>query len=499
MPDSLAAHLAAHGVHARRLRPLVALLCRGWQPLDALVRDTAVPRRTVEDLLTACGDDVERDGPRWRVKPERAPEYRRLAEPPPAPDDEALRAALADYLAGVPKPRRALDHVQADLDTMLRRARWLDGTYDLVGAHLLCVGDHDLTALAACTTRPGLTATVVDVDEDLLAYVDATARARGLPVRCLHADFRLGLPPGATGCADLVFTDPPYTPEGMRLFLARGVQALRGPDGRLLAAYGHSDRAPALGWKTQREILGLGLVMEAVLPGFNRYLGAQAVGSAAALYVLHPTSRARDSAEAATKDQAATIYTHGPQSLESGAPDGSARAALLELSGADRVLGPGWAEPTRLSGPLAHDLSADPGAWLVRTLLAAPRRPVWALVPNNHPDIADQRGQQAIQSLLAAKYRLAFRRSVPDGAHAVVVATPTPAEGVVAALLDRVHGKLGNVWREALIRARGDLTKREARDLVAELAPDPADLTERLIDLPRHRIAEILTAAGGGA
>ncbi|MDQ3579921.1 MAG: putative methyltransferase, partial [Actinomycetota bacterium] len=62
----IARHLADHGIHARRLRALIGLLCAGGQTLDALIRAVAVPRRTVEDLLAACGDDVERDGSTWR-------------------------------------------------------------------------------------------------------------------------------------------------------------------------------------------------------------------------------------------------------------------------------------------------------------------------------------------------------------------------------------------------------------------------------------------------
>ena len=474
---SLTEFLAARGVHARALRPAVELLAAGWQPLEALVRATGVPRRTVEELL-ACGD-VDADERVWRLRPGVAvPEVG-----PPASLD-----GLADVLAGVPKPLRALDHVQADAATMERRARWLDETYELAGAHLVCVGDHDLTALAACMARPSLSATVVDVDERLLAYVERVAAERGLAVRCLHADFRFGLPPSVIGSADLVFTDPPYTPEGMRLFLARGAQALR-PGGRVVAAYGYSPLAPALGLKVQREVLGLGLVFEAVLPGFNRYHGAQAVGSAADLYVLQPTSATANLA--ATAASATAIYTHGPQSLESTATEGAPLAAVLRLSGASALTPPDWSDPYRGSGPLAFDLTPDPGPWLARVLLAAPRTPVAALVANNHPDIADQAGQRALSALVAAKFALTFHRSVPDGKHAVVTADPVAPSGVAGALLERPHGKLANIWREALIRESGGaLTKREARARVAELAPDLHD--ERLIDLPRHRIAAVL-------
>ncbi|HVK22444.1 MAG TPA: bis-aminopropyl spermidine synthase family protein [Actinokineospora sp.] len=488
MADSLETFLTDRGVHSRPLRHLLAQLSTGPRALDELIRAAAVPRRTVEDLLAAAG--AQRDGDTWSADVD--PSLHAAL-----PTTPGLRDSLAGYLAGVPAPQRALDHVQADLDTMVRRAEWLDETYYLPGAHLVCVGDHDLTALAACTARPDLRATVVDLDEALLEYIDTTARARGLDIRCLHADFRFGVPPLE---ADLVFTDPPYTPEGMRLFLARAIESLRGPEGRIVVAYGYSERNPALGLKVQQEVLRLGLVFEAVLPGFNRYLGAQAVGSASDLYVLQPTARSAKLAES-VRDAGTAIYTHGPQSIEAAGTDPAAVAALLRLTRGDGTeqpdtRHPGWSEPVKATRPVAYDLTADPGPWLARTLLAGPPVRVGALVGNNHPDITDQRGQLALRDLVDGKYRLTFHRSTPDGKHAVVVAEPVDSDGVRAELLRRAHGKLGNVWREALIKADRELTKREAKDRVAELWPDESDLAARLIDLPRHRVAAILTAAG---
>ncbi|MFC5290963.1 bis-aminopropyl spermidine synthase family protein [Actinokineospora guangxiensis] len=472
---SLTSFLAARGVHARAFHPIIGLLAADWQPLDELVRASALPRRTVEDLL-ACEDVESRDG-RWR-----------LAAPVPAIPERASLDGMATVLKNVPRPLRALDHVQADLATVRKRAEWLDDTYALTGAHLVCVGDHDLTALAACMARPTLRATVIDVDDRLLEYVDTVATSLGLPIRCLHADFRFGLPPAVAGTADLVFTDPPYTPEGMRLFLARAVQALRGPEGRVIAAYGYSKLAPTLGLKVQREILSLGLVTEAVLPAFNRYHGAQAVGSAADLYVLQPTS--------STPTQATTptaIYTHGPQSLEATTTAPEAVGALLAKSGATTLTPPDWTSPYP-RGPLAFDLTPDPGPWLSRVLLAAPRTPVTALVANNHPDTTNQAAQESLKSLLANKFTLTFHRSTPTNKHAVITATPLPATTSAADLLNRPHGKLANIWREALIKhAPTPLTKRDARARVSTLAPNLTD--ERLIDLPRHQVAHVLTTA----
>lgn len=529
VPPAVTDHLATLGVHGRPARLALRLLVDGWQPLAELIRLTALPRRSVEELLAALDADLDRDGGAYRVRPAMAGAYHSIAADaadaqPTNPltgkqDDDPVLAALAGDIAGGPPPTPAMDHVPADPETVLRRAQWLESRYLLDGARLVFLGDHDLTSLAACALRPELAVTVVDLDERVLEYVDRLAAERGYDIRCRHADLRFGLPPAATGWADLVFSDPPYTPEGMALFAARGVEALRDPatEGRLVLAYGYSSRSPALGLKVQQELHRLGLVFEAVLPGFHRYHGAQAIGSAADLYVCQPTARSRNSTpgrSAASRSAGRTaIYTHGPQSVESisETPDGGIAAgsvaALREhaAAGGFRVLDrkPGWTRPlqARAGESVAMSLTADPGPWLLRTLLAANADRLALLVANNHPDITTERAQRSIAELAGRKYRLRFLRSTPGPAEAIVLATAVPAEELAAGdrtantLLHKAHGTLGNVWREALISSSGgQLTKNQARELVAGTAPPRVDLGARLIDLPRHQIDDLLAA-----
>src|SRR6266498_3775473 len=201
---------------------------------------------------------------------------RRLGDPPRAgrgvPRPVRVRATAA-YHAGRPagapvggQPRAA------------RRGKAAGRGSTAAAAHAGPRAGH--AGLGAALANPGLSVTVVDLDEGLLEYVDAQAGARGLDVRCLYGDLRLGLPPSARGSADLVFTDPPYTPEGVGLFLARGLEGLRDREhGRLVLAYGYGGQ-PGLGAKVQQVVYGLHLAYEAVLPGFNRYDGAEAVGAA---------------------------------------------------------------------------------------------------------------------------------------------------------------------------------------------------------------------------
>ncbi|QFZ23152.1 bis-aminopropyl spermidine synthase family protein [Saccharothrix syringae] len=514
--EPVRALLNARGVHARKLRRVLDLLVEDWHPLAELVRLPAVPRRTVQELLTAIGDDLETSGDRHRVAPAKAADYaafgaREVLADPLAElvrqHPEQLRAIAAD-IADVPPPLAALDHVQATAETALRRALWLDAGYDLTGRTLLCLGDHDLTSLAVCAVNPEVSVVVVDVDDRLLEHIDTRAAERGRPVRTLHADFRFGLPPAALESADLVFSDPPYTPEGMALFTGRAIECLADlGTGRVLLAHGFSDRTPALGLKVQQELQKLGVVFEAILPAFHRFEGAQAIGSAADLYVCRPTRRTT-AAQPKT-----TIYTHGPQSVEATGPGSQALAALVDLaprpesSPPPKPRQPGWAEPVgKGAASLAVDLSGDPGPWLLRTLLACSPGRMAALVPNNHPDVASERGQRGLVSLVDTRFKLKFLRSTPDGKHCVVVADQVLAGTLdagglaVREVLMRAHGKLGNVWREALVTAsRGQLTKREARDRVAAHATDEDDLELRLIDLPRHRIAALLPAVRASA
>lgn len=491
--DAVAGFVAEAGIGGRRLRQVIARLTESPARVEDLVRDFAVPRRSVEALLRAAGEDLHTGAEGVMLREDACPRYRgrfgfsRLRE-------RREVSGLERLIAAAPASDQALDHVSATAETAARRAVWLDETFDLAGAHLLCVGDHDLTSLAVAMVNPDVRISVVDVDDRLLRYI-AEQSPRDLPIDCWHADLRFGLPPALAGSADLIFTDPPYTPEGVQLFLGRGAQALRDRvNGRLVMAYGYSPLTPALGLKVQRAVLDLDLALEAMLPSFNRYHGAQAVGSASDLYVCRPTTHTWQILDRRLSKVAVNIYTHGGQSLE---------AAAASLPGALRA----W--EVLSGGPRPReaatvDLGGDPGPWLLRALLALNSGSATLLVPNRHPDLADAAGQAALREIVGAKWTLRFRRSTPGPQQAIVEATAnstststeagTGGDGAAHWLLTHAHGKVGNVLREALLRADGGLTREQARATAAELVGRPAWLDARLLDLPRHAVAAIVRA-----
>lgn len=498
--DGLNALLTSAGADSRRLRHALALLCDGqWRTLPELVRRSATSRRSIEALLRVV--ELERRGDSMRVPLTHTPGYQELLAltPPPAdpvehllPHYQEILAELDRLIAAAPRPKAEYDHVSATPETVLRRALLLGARFWLPGARLLLVGDHDLTSLAVRMIHPETEVTVVDIDDRVLGYLDE----QRLGVHTRWADLRLGLPASVRD-HDLALTDPPYTPEGVGLFVARAVEGVR-EDGRVLLAYGVSERTPMLALKTQQSLAALNLTYEAIYPDFNRYFGAEAIGSAADLYVLRPTSKAKPAVAARVERHATAIYTHGPQSIESSA--GSTAPTGFDAGRWDLLVGD-W--PKEIDLP-----RAQLGTWLAKPYLGAQQRVAvavpagleaalprlllagrgslvraWlATAPAGLDDLA--RLLDPLYTLSAAGTSvIATRRAQPE----------EPAAAIVWKLLDRAHGKLVNTWREALIAAarRGgaELTKNQARALIAEAAPWAEGLSA--VEAPLGRLAAL--------
>ncbi|NYD49691.1 putative methyltransferase [Actinomadura luteofluorescens] len=497
----------------RRVHAALSLLAdRRWRTLGELVRETGAPRRSVESLL--AGLSLEHTGgDRFRLTPEQGAEiaeslrtgYRPLDPADPVghllPEYAAVVERVAGLIERAPRARHVLDHVSATPETVVRRALLLGARFWLPGTRLLCVGDHDLTSLAVGLVHPGVQTTVVDVDERILAYIDERAAELGLDVRTRWADLRLGLPASAVEYADLAVTDPPYTPEGVGLFVARAVQGLRDQgQGRVLLAYGASDRTPMLALKVQQALQDLNLVSEAVYPDFNSYFGAEAIGSRADLYVLRPTGKSLPAAAARADRFATAIYTQGPQAVEARTAEG----ASPDVAGLHPdVLVGDWRKQVlpqvprvRLTTWLAKPYAArvrhaavalPPGleTALVRVLLATRAEHVRVFLSEAPGDLADEAAS------LAAVYELTRRGSAVEAVR-TPSSTGDQTQRIVRAILDRAHGKVANVWRDALLDAHAGLTKRQARAIVADAAPWARDVT--LLELPLHRLRDLPTA-----
>jgi len=534
---------AAWGTELGRVRRLVAVLLDGdWHPVGELVGATATSRRSVAEVLRRLEPWVELDpgGDRARVGDQAlaalAAAFQAGEAPAPGPE-EAVEASMTAIMGGLPAPVRHLDHVPATPATAARRAHFLAERFDLGGARVLCLGDHDLTSLALLHVAPRAEVAVVDVDERVLGYVDAVARGRGWRVRTVFADLRVELPRSLAGRFDLVFSDPPYTQAGVRLFLRRGLEALRRSEfARVLFCYGFGERQPALGLKVQAVVQDLRLVAEAILPAFNRYLGAEAIGGASALYVCRPTRRTWPALRDAAAHADPRIYTHGEGAEEAalpplppaatlaleglagdrgelgltvagdGMPDGLGGQRALTLGAYLRDMGTAKGRPPFTASPhdgvVVANLWPHHGAYLPRLLLTGAAARLVVTTPKETMEVASLDPADPLARLLASTWRLRVHARGGGAAPAVLVAerapppTADPPGLVLRFLVDHRHAVLGNAWREALIAAAAaegrQVSKNQARQAIAA-GPLAPQLQSHLAELPVELLRLLVT------
>jgi N4-bis(aminopropyl)spermidine synthase len=422
---------------------------------------------------------------------------------------EAVLASVEHLVNDLPiRPIRHLDHVSATPLTCLKRSLFLAKNYDLGGATILLLGDHDLTSLALAQIVPSVAITVVDSDERILDYINVIAAQHGWTIRTLFADLRVALPRSVEASCDLVFTDPPYTTEGMRLFLARGLESLKPTSSaRLLFCYGFSERHPGLGLKVQSVLHDLHLVTEAILPHFNRYRGAHAIASSAALYICRPTRRSLPAAQALKVDP--RIYTQGKSAEETtmtvlpqGVVDTVKRLLAAQTPARVLLVGDSW--PTGLAstmetvslrgylrtlstrqqstrspyaGAVAVNLFPYYHAYLVRILLLSTAKQLIIAAADHAADsLFKANRDDPLRALIESSYRVVATERGSAARPGMVLLQPVRPEEANAvgwllhSLIDHPQAQLGNAWREALIawaaRQGCRLSKNEARRLI---------------------------------
>lgn len=216
-------------------------------------------------------------------------------------DPMSLLQDVADTLKSVfdsrPEVNVQLDQSHATLETSLRRAI-LCLRYNVVfNKQILFLGDDDLVSIALSLILKKLylrnhqtktVFTVIEIDERLLQYVDSVAESYQLPIEVHKVDLREPLANELLDSFDCFFTDPPYTIPGVKLFLSRGISALR-PEAKLPIFFSFGHKPPNFSLEMQRILTDMGLIIAEVIPDFNTYEGAEILGNKSQMFVLRTT------------------------------------------------------------------------------------------------------------------------------------------------------------------------------------------------------------------
>ena len=199
---------------------------------------------------------------------------------------ESFRA-WARYWEGRPTVDTTLDQSHGTLDTAFRRAAYIRDHDGLIGRRVLVLGDDDLVCLAlgALLGEEDGEVVVLELDERFVRYIRDIVGREHLHVRCLRHDLREPLPGELWDHFDVVATDPPYTLNGLGLFLSRAIDALRDARGRqAYLSFAHKS------WDEMREIQAslsrMGWTIQEILLRFNQYHGASVLGSTSQMFRL---------------------------------------------------------------------------------------------------------------------------------------------------------------------------------------------------------------------
>lgn len=215
---------------------------------------------------------------------------------------EKLSGIFSKYEKDRPKPDRNLDQFRATEDTALRRAMLLGNIPGISQKQILFLGDSDLTSIAFALFFKAKEITVVDIDRVLLRFIAEVAQKEGLPIDAFEHDLRNPLPKPKFKQYDISFFDPPFTTEAVNIWLVRAMEAtLSGGSNSdrkkpeflseklYFLSYGYTDRETERGLKIQKIITSLGLLIQEKIKDFNRYFGAESIGSKSDLYLIQPT------------------------------------------------------------------------------------------------------------------------------------------------------------------------------------------------------------------
>lgn len=184
-----------------------------------------------------------------------------------------LLEKFREVVKGRPSPLREFDQGYVTPETTVARVILMDARGDLKGKDVFVIGDDDLTSIALMLSDLPRSITILDIDERLIKFIGAAADKIGYSnLELLTFDLRKPLPLGMQGRFDTFLTDPPETIEAFKVFIGRGITALKGS--RCAGYFGVTRRESSLEkWRTLQRVLieEFRVVVTDVIRNFNIY------------------------------------------------------------------------------------------------------------------------------------------------------------------------------------------------------------------------------------
>ena len=225
-------------------------------------------------------------------------------------DRTELKTSIhAQYAVDRPETDRNLDQFLATTGTVQKRAHLMDYLGDIRDQKILFLGDDDFTSIEVATLGPAQKITVIDIDQRILNTISKISDTEKLGIETKKYDAKQSIGKDLWNQYDIVFTDPPYTEVGFELFLSRAIDVLdqNNKSARIYICFGHSDLSKERFIPITQILANAGLNIRYILNKFNRYSGAESIGSNSDLYICEVTPKTTPTLKGKYKDK---IYTN---------------------------------------------------------------------------------------------------------------------------------------------------------------------------------------------
>jgi len=274
-----------------------------------LIRQTGLPKTHLYRLISNFTDLIEPKSNFIEIKADfsqKINQYLIELNKETELDNKLIKNKIWEYQKLRPSSDRQLDQFNCTIKTTIKRVNKLAKNGDLLDKEIIFLGDDDLTSVAAALTGQPKKITVFEIDDRLVSFINKISNENNLNIEVVKTDLSQNLDENYLNKFDIIFTDPPYTKEGVNLFLNQAIKLVKkNLLGRIYLCYGNSDRAREREVEIQKLILDHNLIIKSKYNQFNKYHGAQSIGSSSSLYVLDWTPSTK-----IIKSELKKIYTN---------------------------------------------------------------------------------------------------------------------------------------------------------------------------------------------
>jgi predicted methyltransferase len=311
------------GVPVKKIQDMLYILSSG-KPVDntMLIQDLGVSRNALNQVKLLLSKYLKDPSKYTQLNAEGEKEIKNMFFGSGYLTEESLFNLLenqqhkenVEFLRSVenlrPNPNREYDQFIATVETVAKRGAILQFMGDIEGKRVLFLGDDDFTSIAIAKYKKAEEITVLDIDKRILDGIGNISKKQNFGIKTALYDARKLLPKDFLGKYDIVFIDPPYTANGTGLFVSRAIDALnaKNQSARLYLCYGNSDRAKERFIPIYNYLADSGLMLRWVFDKFNRYNGAEAIGSSSSLFICDVTPKTKPLIKGDYKNE--DIYTN---------------------------------------------------------------------------------------------------------------------------------------------------------------------------------------------